>query len=690
MANKRNWFFDVSASASYDRFRKNNKPTEATYRRLLDSVPFFLETGDTASESQQGLAKLATDANVKLRTSAGASEVQTLVRPHQLPLMQGSGGTEANTIDTPVAEGGVKLTPKADLTTTRMNFLIELDANNLSVVTFDKDADYVVIEDATDNTTKKALLSTVLAGTNLWKRTGTTLSATTDGDDVDLGSGGTLQCAGLYLENSSDRTIEIPSNTGAGKKLTLKGQTSDDNTGGTLVVKGGDSDAAAVAGSLYLYGGNSSLTDGDVILGYTEAGAEQGKIAIGGVVDATFKFKVHHDTFIDGDLRLTVSNTSAPTTFLGLDGSNDIQKRTSAEVLVDLLGTPTKGDILYYNTSWQRLADPGADSHLKFNNTSHLPEWDTTVLNLDVKVSIDDAATAGYIGAAYNDGVLRIAANGGIAYTDGGDYVSLGLDIYDLPTTLRPPKLAYVAITDGSNVTEKVLYTLLQGGAYGSWTDLEIGVDFTATPTSTSRIATADLTGYYAKGMAVMFKLDSDASYRYAVINDITATYIDIIGDPLIVAADEIEELYIGGYGQVVTESILFGPIANYNANTITTVLNTFSIRTGGFQWLKPEAKLVAFSVIHKTGDSTVDPFVNLRIGGTVTDYVSTSNTNAGLAVGTSKNTTLVDIETTKNLVEYGDTIEVKVDKNGGTGDADDLQIMAIFVYTSFNPTPAP
>ena len=42
----------------------------------------------------------------------------------------------------------------------------------------------------------------------------------------------------------------------------------------------------------------------------------------------------------------------------------------------------------------------------------------------DEKVKVDAAATADYIGAAYNDGVLRVAA--GMSYTDGGDYITIG------------------------------------------------------------------------------------------------------------------------------------------------------------------------------------------------------------------------------------------------------------------------
>lgn len=50
----------------------------------------------------------------------------------------------------------------------------------------------------------------------------------------------------------------------------------------------------------------------------------------------------------------------------------------------------------------------------------------TTAVGGDEKVKIDAAATAGYIGAANNDGVLRTST--GLSYTDGGDFITLAFD----------------------------------------------------------------------------------------------------------------------------------------------------------------------------------------------------------------------------------------------------------------------
>jgi len=44
----------------------------------------------------------------------------------------------------------------------------------------------------------------------------------------------------------------------------------------------------------------------------------------------------------------------------------------------------------------------------------------------DKRVGVDSDSTPGYLGAAYNDGVLRVDQNE-LTYTDGGDYVTIGL-----------------------------------------------------------------------------------------------------------------------------------------------------------------------------------------------------------------------------------------------------------------------
>jgi len=67
------------------------------------------------------------------------------------------------------------------------------------------------------------------------------------------------------------------------------------------------------------------------------------------------------------------------------------------------------------------LVDVSDSNRLKTATVSSISSGAT-----DAKVSVDAAATPDYLGAATNDGALRADAT--LDYTDGGDYVTLGLD----------------------------------------------------------------------------------------------------------------------------------------------------------------------------------------------------------------------------------------------------------------------
>ncbi len=60
-------------------------------------------------------------------------------------------------------------------------------------------------------------------------------------------------------------------------------------------------------------------------------------------------------------------------------------------------------------------------------NKGNIKEMPTGGVGTDEKVGIDSAASAGYLGAASGDGVLRTGA--GLTYVDGGDFITLATDI---------------------------------------------------------------------------------------------------------------------------------------------------------------------------------------------------------------------------------------------------------------------
>lgn len=85
---------------------------------------------------------------------------------------------------------------------------------------------------------------------------------------------------------------------------------------------------------------------------------------------------------------------------------------------------------------------------------------------LDKKVAVDVAATSDYIGAAFNDGVLRTAAP--LTYADGGDFVTLGFSFLGFEA-LADPGADRIAFWDDSEGALK-------------WLQLGGGVSIDATP----------------------------------------------------------------------------------------------------------------------------------------------------------------------------------------------------------------
>jgi len=92
----------------------------------------------------------------------------------------------------------------------------------------------------------------------------------------------------------------------------------------------------------------------------------------------------------------------------------------------------------------------------------------------DEKVAVDDAAVAGYLGAAPNDGVLRASAP--LTYADGGDYVTLGFSHLGLES-LADPGADRIVFWDDS---EGALKWLQLGGGISIDTTPKLNIDHDA------------------------------------------------------------------------------------------------------------------------------------------------------------------------------------------------------------------
>ncbi|MEE9510440.1 MAG: hypothetical protein V3V81_08100 [Candidatus Bathyarchaeia archaeon] len=119
----------------------------------------------------------------------------------------------------------------------------------------------------------------------------------------------------------------------------------------------------------------------------------------------------------DGVLR-----TSSPLSYT--DGGDFITLGfTASSVKLDDLGTPDDNTDLDFSTTLHGLVPKGTNvgDFLKDDGT-----WSSVAAGADVKVGIDVGATAGFLGAAIGDGVLRFTTNE-FTLVDGGDFVTLSL-----------------------------------------------------------------------------------------------------------------------------------------------------------------------------------------------------------------------------------------------------------------------
>jgi hypothetical protein len=112
-----------------------------------------------------------------------------------------------------------------------------------------------------------------------------------------------------------------------------------------------------------------------------------------------------------GDIGTSVQGYNANTSLLGQTiETGEITNDSISEVDFDVTNSPTDNYVLTYDNAsggftWAIDATGSGDG--------------------DEKVGIDSGATAGYLGAASNDGVLRTASP--LSYSDGGDYITLGV-----------------------------------------------------------------------------------------------------------------------------------------------------------------------------------------------------------------------------------------------------------------------
>lgn len=213
------------------------------------------------------------------------------------------------------------------------------------------------------------------------------------------------------------------------------------------------------------------------------------------------------------------------------------------------------------------------------------------------------------------------------------------------------------------------------GGSYAAWTAIEYPVYMTDTDTITIvDNATTDV--YFKAGLPIKFIISS-VSY-YAQIISVTSadgtTTVEIVGAPFTQSLAE-NQVYGGTLNNV--RQLNFS-INGFFADAADTTLLANDMFTY-YKWDLPKAYLCKTSIRAKTIDSGA---TNSRVNVTLGDSdVLTSNSNLGLTVSNSwVNNTLGEINTSNYDVNYGDTVEIKVDNYSTNKDAKDLSVQLNFI----------
>jgi len=402
----KSWFFDTPKTTSYGRLSQHNKPTESTFRDLLDSLTLKEEAGDTASESQQGLVKLCTDANAKSRTSA-SSGMQTLVRPHQLPMLIATGTTEiasgVSTNSTGISISGVSITSGSN---SRLSYKIEFVPNVIATKATPTVADYGLITDTADSgTPKRVLLSTIaaLAG-GYW---------TVSGSEIYPSSAYTLKSTGdVYLDTASvSDTRYIYSKLAA------------NDHGSPLHIHGCDGlGTAKSGGSLYIYPGAATGggTSGNLYLCYNGTSAF-GYMGIGGAVVGSNLISIHGNVYLNGKATIVTPGGGAITHFYGVNASGEITTRTPKEAGDTLVGATlaARAMLIFDGSAYSYLSTGSTiDKYLRVNSGGNLEFGD-----LDLAGKIVNTSVAA--GAAISLSKLAVLTASRALVADGAGVISV-------------------------------------------------------------------------------------------------------------------------------------------------------------------------------------------------------------------------------------------------------------------------
>lgn len=208
----------------------------------------------------------------------------------------------------------------------------------------------------------------------------------------------------------------------------------------------------------------------------------------------------------------------------------------------------------------------------------------------------------------------------------------------------------------------------ITGLHWESWSVIE-AAKYTATPASTSRITMTD-TSDMAVGLPLKYTYNG-TTYWGRVDAISVNSYIDIRGAALNTGQD-LTELAVGSPSRLVMLDLFVSGTYGDGADNalLANDMNTY------LQWNGPAACLVGLWATQKTVDAGAEPEVLLRINGTdvAASNIALSTGGVWVALGA------VAVSTAAYDVQTGESIEVACKVAGGTGDASDLTMAALFV----------
>lgn len=196
----------------FNRLLKGHYPSENTLKKFAQSIPFKLDPTDTASDTQQGIVKAGTDAQVIAKTATFSDSMTRIVQPYQLPDVEEDDTMDVNNASTEDKASGINIREEVytlpSSTKTRKRYLVSK-----------RDFFYKTFTN---------LVSVLTNVTNIWVKTIPLKAFATDGDTilVDIKSTvnnptGNSKSLKLYIDSTLVAALDILTDDSATLKVEM-------------------------------------------------------------------------------------------------------------------------------------------------------------------------------------------------------------------------------------------------------------------------------------------------------------------------------------------------------------------------------------------------------------------------------------------------------------------------------------